>query len=69
MAQAASGPETNPEAGDYEEIMGEIVRTDRQQNDLKTELSDLEDLVKVSHSQATLEAEIRELKSKLANQK
>jgi tetratricopeptide (TPR) repeat protein len=67
LKQQAAGDK--PEAGDYEEIMGEIVRTDRQQNDLKTELSDLEDLVKVSHSQATLEAEIRELKSKLANQK
>jgi hypothetical protein len=37
--------------------------------DDKAELADLEQLVEISHSKAALEAEIRELKEKLANPK
>jgi tetratricopeptide (TPR) repeat protein len=67
LRQDAAGDKPDP--GDYEEILGEILRVDRQQGDLKAQLSDLEELIKVSHSRATLEAYIRELKAKLANPK
>jgi tetratricopeptide (TPR) repeat protein len=64
LKQQAAGDK--PEAADYEEILGEIVRVDRQEGDLKAEVADLEELIKVSHSPQTLEAEIRELKARLA---
>jgi tetratricopeptide (TPR) repeat protein len=64
LKQEANGEK--PEAADYEEILGELVRVDRQQGDLKAVLADLEQLVKVSHSPDTLQAEIREVQQKLA---
>jgi hypothetical protein len=67
LKEQAAGDKPDP--ADYEEILGEIFRIDRQQGDLKAELSDLERLIIVSHSKDTLEAEIREVKAKLANQK
>jgi hypothetical protein len=67
LKQQAAGEK--PEPADYEEILGEIVRADRQLGDDKAELADLEQLVEISHSKAALEAEIRELKEKLANPK
>ena len=67
LKQDAAGEKPDP--ADYEEILGELLRVDRQQGDAKAELSDLEELIKVSHSKATLEEYIRELKAKLANPK
>jgi tetratricopeptide (TPR) repeat protein len=67
LKQDAAGDKPDP--GDYEEILGELLRVDRQQGDLKAQLSDAEELIKVSHSKATLEAYIRELKEKLAHPK
>jgi hypothetical protein len=64
LKQDAAGDK--PEPGDYEEILGELLRVDRQQGDLQAQLSDLEELIKVSHSKATLETYIQELKGKLA---
>jgi hypothetical protein len=64
LKQDAAGEKPDP--ADYEEILGELLRVDRQQEDSRAELSDLEELIKVSHSKATLEAYIRELKEKLA---
>ncbi len=67
LKQEAAGEK--PEPADLEEILGEILRVDRQEGDLKAQLSDLEQLIKVSHSEDTLQAEIRELKAKMANPK
>jgi tetratricopeptide (TPR) repeat protein len=64
LKQEAAGEKPDPH--DYEEILGEMLRVDRQQGDLNAELADLQQLIKVSHSQDTLEAEIKELKAKLA---
>jgi tetratricopeptide (TPR) repeat protein len=72
LKQQAAGEKSGgekPEPADYEEILGEIVRADRQQGDLKAEVEDLEQLIQVSHSKPALEAEIRELKAKLATPK
>ena len=67
LKQDAAGDKPDPH--DYEEILGELLRADRQQQDFNAQLSDLEELIKVSHSKATLESAIRELKAKLANPK
>jgi hypothetical protein len=53
-----------PDQHSYEEILGEIVQTDRALNDEKGLLADLEELVKVAHSKEPLELEIEELKAK-----
>jgi tetratricopeptide (TPR) repeat protein len=67
LKQDAAGDK--PEPADYEEILGELSRADRQLGDLNAELADLEELLKVAHSKSTLEASIQELKAKLANPK
>jgi hypothetical protein len=67
LKQEADGEK--PESADYEEILGELVRVDRHEGDLKSVLADLEQLIKVSHSPDTLQAEIRDVMGKLAPQK
>jgi tetratricopeptide (TPR) repeat protein len=67
LKQQAAG--AKPEQADYEEILGEMVRADQQQGDMKAELEDLEGLISVSHGKAALEGQIRELKQKLDNSK
>ena len=54
-----------PDAHVYEEILGELVRADREAGDLKLELGDLEELIKVSHSKDTLQRSIDEVKAKM----
>jgi hypothetical protein len=67
LKQDAAGEKPDP--GVYEEILGELLRVDRKQEDLKGEVTDLEELIKYSHSKETLEAYLKELKAKMANQK
>jgi hypothetical protein len=67
LKQDAAGEKPDP--GENEEILGELVRADRQEDDLKAEISDLEELIKVSHSKEALETDLKELKAKLANPK
>jgi tetratricopeptide (TPR) repeat protein len=61
--QDAAGDKPDPHA--YEEILGEIVRTDREQGNLKQELSGLEELIKVARGKEQLQQEIDELKAKM----
>jgi hypothetical protein len=65
--QDAAGEKPDPHA--YEEILGEIVRTDRAQGDLKLQLADLEELIKVARGKETLQRQIDELKAKLGEAK
>jgi hypothetical protein len=67
LKQDAAGEKPDP--AENEEILGELLRADRQAGDLKAQVSDLEELIKVSHSQATLEAELKEVMAKLASPK
>jgi len=60
--QDAAGDKPDPHA--YEEILGEIVRTDRAQDDSKAQLADLEALIKVARGKETLQRQIDELKIK-----
>jgi len=62
--QDAAGDKPDPH--DYEEILGGIVRADATQGNLKRQLADLEELLKVAHSKEPLQIEIDELKTKLA---
>ncbi len=48
-----------------EEILGEIVRTDRALKDPKQELADLEELIKIARGKGSLQTQIDELKAKL----
>jgi len=48
------------------EILGEIVRTDREQGNLKQQLADMEELLKVAPGKGSLQSQIDELKAKLA---
>jgi tetratricopeptide (TPR) repeat protein len=54
-----------PDGHAYEEILGEIVRTDRALGDLKQQLADLEELIEVARSKEPVQRQIDELKSKL----
>jgi len=65
--QDSAGAKPDPHA--YEEILGEIVRADRAQGDLKQQLADMEELVKVAHSKDILQRQIDELKAKLTEPK
>lgn len=67
MKEEAAGEK--PDRHDYEEILGEILRADRELNDLPAQLADLEDLMKISPSKKTLEPQLEEVKAKLAEQK
>jgi hypothetical protein len=60
--QDAAGDKPDPHS--YEEILGEIVQADRALGDVKGQLADLEELIKVAHSKEPLQREIDELKSK-----
>lgn len=61
--QDAAGSKPDPHA--YEEILGEIVRADRAQGNLKQQLADLEELATVAHGKDVLQKQIEELKAKL----
>ena len=65
--QEAAGAKPDPHA--YEEILGEIVRSDVAEGDLNHQLTDQEELVKVARSKDVLEKQIDELKAKLAEPK
>jgi tetratricopeptide (TPR) repeat protein len=65
--QDAAG--NNPDPHAYEEILGEIVRTDQALGDTKQELADLEELVKVARGQETVQRQIDEIKAKLGESK
>jgi len=65
--QDAAGDKPDPHA--YEEILGEIVRTDRALGDLKQQLADLEELVKVARGKEPLQLQIDDLKAKLGEPK
>jgi hypothetical protein len=65
--QDAAGNKPDPHS--YEEILGEIVRTDRAQGDEKQQLADLEELIKVAHGKEPLQRQIDEVKAKLRESK
>jgi len=65
--QDATGNKPDPHV--YEEILGEIVRADRAQGDVKKELADLEELVQVARGKDVLLREIQELKARLGEPK
>jgi tetratricopeptide (TPR) repeat protein len=67
VAQDTTGDKPDPH--DHEEIIGEILRADRTDNDLKAQLADLEELIKISPSKGTLEPQLEDVKAKLAAQK
>jgi tetratricopeptide (TPR) repeat protein len=58
-----------PEPHDYEEILGELVKTDRAQNNPKEELEDLEELKRVAPAKESLQQQIDEAKAKLEKPK
>jgi hypothetical protein len=58
-----------PDEHAYEEILGEIVRTDRAQGDLKQQLADMEELLKVARNKESLQRQIEDLKAKLGEPK
>ena len=57
--QEAAGKKPDPHA--YEEILGEMVKTDRAQGDLKQELGDLEALRQVAPAKESLQRQINEV--------
>jgi hypothetical protein len=61
--QDAAGAKPDPHA--YEEILGELVRTDRSKGDLKQQLADMEELLKVARSKDVVQRQIEELKVQL----
>jgi hypothetical protein len=65
--QDAAGEKPDPMACD--EILGEIIRTDRAQGDLRQQLADLEELIKTARGKGSLQSQIDELKAKLAQPK
>jgi hypothetical protein len=65
--QDMAGAKPDPHA--YEEIMGELVRTDRAKGDLKQQLADMEDLLKVARSKDIVQRQIDELKAQLGQTK
>jgi hypothetical protein len=62
--QEAAGKKPNPQ--DYEEILGEMVKSDRAQGDVKQEMADLEELKQVAPAKESLQHQIDEAKAKLA---
>jgi tetratricopeptide (TPR) repeat protein len=56
-----------PDGHIYEEILGEMVRADRKEGDLKQELADLQELLKVSQNKDNLRRTIEELKAQLSH--
>lgn len=56
-----------PDGHIYEEIFGEKVRADRKEGDLKQELADLQELLKVSPNKDSLRRTIEELKTQLSH--
>jgi hypothetical protein len=58
-----------PDAHDHEEILGEILRADRDENNLQAQRDDLLALIKISPSKGTLEPQLQEVEKKLADQK
>jgi hypothetical protein len=62
--QDAAGAKPDPHT--YEAILGEIVRADRALGNLKQQLADMEELLKVAHIKENLQRQIAELKAKLA---
>ena len=65
--QEAAGKKPDPHA--YEEILGEMVKTDRAQDDAKLELEDLEELRQVAPAKVSLQEQIDEAKARLAKTK
>jgi hypothetical protein len=65
--QEAAGKKPDPRA--YEEILGEMVKTDRARGDAKLELEDLEELRQVAPAKQSLLEQIEEAKAKLAKPK
>ena len=65
--QEAAGKK--PDARTYEEILGEMVKADRAQGDLKQELADLEELKQVAPAKESLQHQIDEVKAKMAEPK
>jgi hypothetical protein len=65
--QEAAGKK--PDARTYEEILGELVKADRAQGDLKEELADLEELKLVAPAKESLQNQIDEVKAKLGGAK
>ena len=65
--QEAAGKQPDPHA--YEETLGEMVRADQAQGDLKEQLADMEELVRVAHAKEALQRDIDKLKAKLAREK
>jgi hypothetical protein len=65
--QAAAGAKPDPHA--YEEILGEIVRADRERGDPRRQLADLLELAKVAHSKENIQRQIDELKARLGEAK
>jgi tetratricopeptide (TPR) repeat protein len=55
-----------PEREDYEEILGELVRVEQEQNDLKPLLDNLEELQRISPSKGKIDQLIEEVKTKIA---
>jgi len=67
VRQEAAGKK--PDAHAYEEILGEMVKADRAQGDLKEEVADLEELMKVAPAKESLQHQIDEAKAKMAEPK
>jgi hypothetical protein len=65
--QETAGKKPEPHA--YEEILGEMVKTDRAQGDPKQEISDLEELMQVAPAKESLQQQINEAKARLAEPK
>jgi hypothetical protein len=63
LKQDAAGAQPDPHT--YEEILGEIVRLDQAEGDLKQQLADMEELLKVAKGSFELQVQINELKAKL----
>jgi hypothetical protein len=61
--------EAKPDPHAYEEILGEIVRTDLAQGNPQQQLADMEELLKVARGKDVLQRQIDELKAKLAEPK
>jgi tetratricopeptide (TPR) repeat protein len=55
-----------PDAHVYEEILGELVRADREKGDLNQELAELQELLQVSRNKQSLQRTIDEVKAQLA---
>jgi tetratricopeptide (TPR) repeat protein len=65
--QDAAGDKPDPHA--YEEILGEMVRADRAQGDVKAQIADLEDLINVARGKEVLQRQLDDLKAKLGEPK